>query len=326
MSGFWLFLERHKSVEAIENPIALYTSFQLKGKNTMPTLHTLKRLFLFSCAIFIFSGTLMLTIEVNNSFALVLSEGFEQDPTIFEYTSANNTPFIVQSTGIVRTGSFSFNVGSTDCHNHCYEPSHSVFAQHIFSNPAFVDSVVFWVREGSSSGFGWGAWLWIGHDGVWDGSFDAVENGAPVTDEWVRVVTPIDTWVTSVDILVEDMTDLSSIWIDDLDIFINETVTAVGRTPYPEAVSLRQNFPNPFNPSTSIVFTVLQNTQLSIQVMDVSGKTVKTLATNRSFGIGSHTIQWNGKNNSEREMASGVYFYRVRGTNINKMGKMVLLR
>ncbi len=291
----------------------------------MKTYFQIKRLLIFTSTFLVF-GALVLVAEVDNSFALVVSEGFEQESTLFDYSSENNTPFTVHSTDVVRTGSCSFKVGSTDCHNHCYDPSHSVFSQHILSSPAFVDSVVFWAREGSSSGFGWGAWFLIGHDGIWDDSRDIVENGSPITGEWVRVVTSIDAWSSSVEFLVEDMTDLSSMWIDDFEIYIDETVSSVDGVPNYEAVSLRQNYPNPFNPSTSIEFKVFQNTQLSILVVDVSGRIVNTLVNNKNFGPGSHFVEWNGRNGSEREMPSGVYFYRVKGAGFAKMGKMVLLR
>lgn len=68
---------------------------------------------------------------------------------------------------------------------------------------------------------------------------------------------------------------------------------------------LHQNFPNPFNPSTDVSFTVLQNSRVTIKLYDISGKEIAVLV-NGDFEKGKYSVQLNGANYS-----SGVYFYKM---------------
>jgi GH18 family chitinase len=82
--------------------------------------------------------------------------------------------------------------------------------------------------------------------------------------------------------------------------------TGVQADEYPLSFSLQQNFPNPFNPSTKIVFTIPENAYVTLKVYDVLGKAVATLADEVQFLSGRNEVQFDG-----RDYASGVYFYRV---------------
>ena len=73
---------------------------------------------------------------------------------------------------------------------------------------------------------------------------------------------------------------------------------------------LNQNHPNPFNPATSIEFSVDKTQSLSIDVYDVQGMLVRQLVS-ETFSEGTHQVVWDGKNDAGRMVSSGVYFSRV---------------
>ena len=74
----------------------------------------------------------------------------------------------------------------------------------------------------------------------------------------------------------------------------------------PRSFELNQNYPNPFNPTTNISFTLPERAAVSLKVYDVMGREVATLANNRSFTSGSHTLTFDAST-----LASGVYIYRL---------------
>jgi hypothetical protein len=90
----------------------------------------------------------------------------------------------------------------------------------------------------------------------------------------------------------------------------------------PETVHLYSNFPNPFNPVTSIRFDIPAETQhpISLQVYDISGRMVETLV-NKKLEPGQHEIQWDAS-----QYASGVYFLRMNAVSFIKTQKMILLK
>lgn len=83
---------------------------------------------------------------------------------------------------------------------------------------------------------------------------------------------------------------------------------------------LNQNFPNPFNPSTRIDFTLKERTELKLEVFSLLGKKIETLAKG-NFNLGNYSFEFNGKN-----LASGIYFYRLTTKNFTETKKMLLIR
>lgn len=86
-----------------------------------------------------------------------------------------------------------------------------------------------------------------------------------------------------------------------------------------------QNFPNPFNPSTTIRFGLREASPVSIRIYDVSGRLVRTLVESR-FESGHHSIAWDGLDDAGGTVSSGIYFYRISSKDIDRTCKMVLLR
>ena len=76
----------------------------------------------------------------------------------------------------------------------------------------------------------------------------------------------------------------------------------------PQTTTLSKNYPNPFNPSTTIEYSVASRGHVSIVVYDLNGAEVKTLV-NEFKAQDSYKIEWDGKNNSGQSVASGQYFY-----------------
>jgi len=88
---------------------------------------------------------------------------------------------------------------------------------------------------------------------------------------------------------------------------------------------LKQNFPNPFNPTTSIAFTIAAAQKMSLKIYDAQGRLVQTLI-DAPFAAGRHEVEWNGLNQQNGAAASGVYFYILQSVNFREMRKMILLR
>lgn len=78
----------------------------------------------------------------------------------------------------------------------------------------------------------------------------------------------------------------------------------------PTKYALSQNFPNPFNPSTLIKFELPEPSQVTINIYNESGQLIRTLADTEMLA-GRHTVRWNGRNQSGKIVAAGVYFYRI---------------
>ncbi len=101
--------------------------------------------------------------------------------------------------------------------------------------------------------------------------------------------------------------------------------TTTGERSTPLATRLDQNVPNPFNPSTRIRFALRESGNVSLQIFDVQGRLVRTLADGY-FSHGVYNLTWNGSTDRGRNAASGVYFYRLKTARKEFTKKMVLLR
>lgn len=93
----------------------------------------------------------------------------------------------------------------------------------------------------------------------------------------------------------------------------------------PEGFSLSQNFPNPFNPTTSFRFSIAQSEHVTIDIINVSGQTVRTLV-DEGFSAGEHEIMWDATDNNGQKVASGVYIYRMSAGDVMATKKMTLLK
>jgi hypothetical protein len=94
--------------------------------------------------------------------------------------------------------------------------------------------------------------------------------------------------------------------------------------PQPETIACR-SYPNPFNPMTTIRFTLPHASDVTLDIYNAAGQKIRTLATG-SMEAGEHNVRWNGLLDSGVSAASGVYIARLRAGNAVGTGRMVLVR
>ena len=78
----------------------------------------------------------------------------------------------------------------------------------------------------------------------------------------------------------------------------------------PIVPTLYNNYPNPFNPETTISFSVPENSKTKVSIFNIKGQKVKDLL-NENLEKGNHSVVWHSKDNSGKSVASGVYFYQL---------------
>jgi hypothetical protein len=93
----------------------------------------------------------------------------------------------------------------------------------------------------------------------------------------------------------------------------------------PRAFALHANWPNPFNPETSIRFELAQGSAVQLEVFDALGQKVRTLVQGQR-AAGSYQVLWDGRNASGAQVSSGVYFYRLQSESFVQMHRMLLLK
>jgi len=91
------------------------------------------------------------------------------------------------------------------------------------------------------------------------------------------------------------------------------------------ATALHTNYPNPFNPTTTIKFDIATPSHTSLEIYNVKGQKVKTLIDG-SYGVGKHQVVWNGKDDSGNDVGGGIYFYRLNAGDYTSIRKMLLLK
>jgi hypothetical protein len=102
-------------------------------------------------------------------------------------------------------------------------------------------------------------------------------------------------------------------------------LTAVGQIPASLTLSL-QTTPNPFNPRTVLSFELQTSSVVNLDIFDVSGHLVRTLIAGDFLQANQHQQVWNGRDNSGREVGSGVYYARLRAGDFGESLPLTLLR
>jgi len=104
-----------------------------------------------------------------------------------------------------------------------------------------------------------------------------------------------------------------------------EQVTGDDPMQVPDASFLSRNYPNPFNPNTTIAFGLKERGYVSLRVYDAAGRMVAVLVDG-TRPAGRYVAEWNGRDRGGSPAASGVYFYRLTAVGFEKTRKMILLR
>jgi hypothetical protein len=103
-----------------------------------------------------------------------------------------------------------------------------------------------------------------------------------------------------------------------------DDVTNIYENLFPKEFSLKQNFPNPFNPKTTIPFQLSHDESICLYVYDIQGRTIRTLIKGK-VSSGNHSIVWDGTNDFGNVIASGIYFYRLETAHYSKTNKLIVL-
>jgi len=121
--------------------------------------------------------------------------------------------------------------------------------------------------------------------------------------------------------------DMGNLTLGALRVDVTDELTGIDdQTGVPTQIGLDQNFPNPFNLSTSITFVLPQNEFVNLAVFDNSGRLVRTLIENY-YTAGVHQVQWNGENNEGYKVPCGIYIYCLKTKNgISRSHQMVLIK
>jgi endo-1,4-beta-xylanase len=115
-------------------------------------------------------------------------------------------------------------------------------------------------------------------------------------------------------------------WLRD---YLENSVSVKHPTISPAGYRLHQNFPNPFNPSTEIVYQLPEPGQIRMEIVNLSGQQVRALV-DEVQSPGEYTVQWNACDDSGNRVPSGVYFYNLRIKGLSRSfaesKKMLLLK
>jgi hypothetical protein len=93
----------------------------------------------------------------------------------------------------------------------------------------------------------------------------------------------------------------------------------------PRVLDLQDNYPNPFNPTTTIGFGLPQQERVVLEIFDIKGRLISRLV-NETRPAGFYSVVWNGTDDAGTPVASGVYYYRLAAGDLTRAKQMVLLK
>jgi hypothetical protein len=123
----------------------------------------------------------------------------------------------------------------------------------------------------------------------------------------------------------EITTDPIDVGLPPFDITFSVNIPSAVTAQSPSLTSLGHNFPNPFNPSTTIPFTLAGESDVILNIYGVSGRLVRTLLQER-YPAGKQLARWDGRDNNGNMVASGFYFARLEADGVVATQKMLVLK
>ena len=105
----------------------------------------------------------------------------------------------------------------------------------------------------------------------------------------------------------------------------SSSVNRVDHNYIPSQFRLRPNFPNPFNPTTNITFDLPNNDNVVLEIFDLQGRHIVTLV-NEQLNAGVHSVTWNGRDQNDILVTSGIYLYTVKTSRFNAARKMAFVK
>ena len=136
---------------------------------------------------------------------------------------------------------------------------------------------------------------------------------------------PIDAEIIGNRIYVIEWSGKRGLWEIVLPEAATETAVAEAAGVVPEEFALAQNFPNPFNASTTITFQLALASQVELAIYSTSGQRVRTLISG-SLPAGHHRLQWDGHNERGEPVASGAYLYQLSAGDFVATRQLTLLK
>ena len=108
---------------------------------------------------------------------------------------------------------------------------------------------------------------------------------------------------------------------------IDYSVTADAQDRFDRLATLgAANYPNPFSARTMIRFRLDDSEAVSLDIFDIQGRRIRSLAASEPFASGDHTLAWDGRDNLGGNAPSGVYFYRIQAGSLQETQRMILVR
>jgi mannose/cellobiose epimerase-like protein (N-acyl-D-glucosamine 2-epimerase family) len=111
----------------------------------------------------------------------------------------------------------------------------------------------------------------------------------------------------------------------EYELITNPTIAQTNQYRLPESFKLFQNYPNPFNPTTAIRYQLKVSSKVELSIYNLLGQQIGELV-NSSEPAGSYEVEWNGRDEAGKTVASGVYIYRIKAGKEQQSRRMILLR
>ncbi|MDP8201333.1 MAG: T9SS type A sorting domain-containing protein [Candidatus Tenebribacter burtonii] len=121
-----------------------------------------------------------------------------------------------------------------------------------------------------------------------------------------------------------DDPDGFGLMIDDITLS-DTTYTDVGNEIVPTSVPIMYNYPNPFNPTTTITYSLIEYSYVELSIYNLKGQKIRTLV-NTLQESGIHKSIWNGLDDDGKSISSGIYLYKLNAGNYSSTKKMILLK
>jgi hypothetical protein len=145
--------------------------------------------------------------------------------------------------------------------------------------------------------------------------FEQVRTGTAATDVWGFAITQ-----------VSDAADWQPAWpLPEASLLVTGVDDNEHAGSLPENFALLQNYPNPFNPTTSITYKIARVADVKLSIYNLHGQKLRTLVDERR-AVGSYTVEWDGKDQLGKAVASGVYFYRLEAGEFLQTRKMLFVK
>lgn len=166
-----------------------------------------------------------------------------------------------------------------------------------------------------------------GSSGISIRSFGDIEAGESATNQGNYSLDINDTCLPDNDVVLHlsIASEGHYFWSDSFTVHVYPLGIAGEEGVLPEVYTLNQNYPNPFNPTTTISYSLDKDSEVEVNIFDISGKLITTLR-NKYQTQGEHSITWNGIDASGSKVGAGVYFYQMKAGDFVGTKKMVLVK